>query len=136
MTDKILICLFFILTVQHTSVAKLLTFNLNKPAGQLTASVARDIFGKYGYPRNFDGNSHISIEENQDDCNFIRVDLPMDPYNMNINGGSFEIPLQKTNEIMLTFQVKFSTGFKFGSGGYMHGICTGQCRDGFKVLLG
>lgn len=52
MTDTVLSCMFFILSVQNAAFAKLLSFNLNKPAGPLTSNVPKDIFGKYGYVRN------------------------------------------------------------------------------------
>lgn len=120
------------------AISKQHRFNLYyQTSGTLTLSTANFVFKKFGAVRNFQVKDEITIE-NSDDCNFLKVNLlPADKNPMYFYGGKFEIPLAKTKQLTLTYQVLFEKGFQFGYSGTLHQICTEQCRpNGFKATLG
>lgn len=48
----------------------------------------------------------------------------------------FQVPIEKTEEVFVSFKAKFAKDFTFVKGGKLPGVCGGKCNTGFKTSSG
>lgn len=114
-------------------------FDINQPDGtNVTEAIANAIFGITGSSvKDFESNDRISVDPSAGSCcKGIKVVYPVFVYEPSRSGGRFHLPLPESRECTLRFEVKFSGTFDFETGGDLHGLCVGNCRGGFPIILG